>query len=145
MSSALVKNATTDELEPFVRDNAKDRYLLSTRDMVERFKTSSRTLRLYESRGLLHPTRKGASRCYDLQAQRRFRQIDEGRRLGLAFDELAELLGNASTGIAISQIIREIRQQIAKLEREKSQIERTLCGLRQRYYIVTSPDLEDIE
>jgi DNA-binding transcriptional MerR regulator len=142
MSSVVVKVSNAHDLPLFVNDDAADRSLLTISEMAEKFQTTLRTLRFYEARGLLSPMRKGMTRWYDVPSQRRFRLIDEGRKLGFTLSEIADLLGHGTTAEGLKLTIHKIKEQIAHLERQREDIDRALAELRRRYYVMTDPELE---
>lgn len=144
MSTALIKETRSSDVEFFLSDAEEDRRLLTISEMADRFQTTLRTLRFYEARGLIHPIRKGMTRWYDVQTQRRFELIDEGRKLGFTLTEIGDLLGNSTTASSLKLTVQKIRDQIAHLERQRDEVERALVALRQRYYVMTDPELEEI-
>jgi DNA-binding transcriptional MerR regulator len=108
---------------------------LSISEMVRLFDTTERTLRFYETRGLLAPPRRGQVRRYDLESRRRFRLILEGRRLGFSLTQIAEML--ATTGDDEFRFTEErLRGHIEMLEEKHRNIEAALADLRKRYYLM---------
>jgi len=66
--------------------------LLSIRRMCDDFGVTPRTLRFYESRGLIAPQRRGQTRLYGRRDRARLTLILQGKRFGFSLDQIAELL-----------------------------------------------------
>jgi DNA-binding transcriptional MerR regulator len=130
-------------LVDFVADHEADTVLIGISAMAMRFNTTPRTLRLYESRGLLRPRREGAQRLYDSEAQRRFRLIDQSRKLGFTLTEIGELLAPAGKVSELKITIGLIREQISHLEQQRARIDQTLADLRRRCYLMQDPGYDD--
>jgi DNA-binding transcriptional MerR regulator len=56
------------------------------------FGVTMRTLRFYESKGLLQPRRIGNRRFYDEACRARLRLVLKGKAMGLGLDEIGELV-----------------------------------------------------
>lgn len=102
-------------------------------DLAREFGVSLRTLRFYESRGMLSPRREGLARRYDERDRERLAAILDGKRLGFTLTEIRAMLEDkrrdgSTPKLALS--LREIEDQIAHLEAQKSQIETALRELR---------------
>jgi DNA-binding transcriptional MerR regulator len=108
---------------------------LSISEMVRLFDTTERTLRFYETRGLLAPPRRGQVRRYDLESRRRFKLILEGRRLGFSLSQIAEMLATTSDD-EFRFTEERLRGHIEMLEDKHRKIETALADLRKRYYLM---------
>jgi len=64
----------------------------SIREMAEEFDVTTRTIRFYESEGLLHPLREGQTRIYGDKDRVHLKLIIRGKRLGLSLAESKELI-----------------------------------------------------
>ena len=62
------------------------------RDLATEFNVTTRTIRFYEEKGLLAPTRIGNRRVYSPSDRTRLRLILRGKRLGFSLDESAEIV-----------------------------------------------------
>jgi DNA-binding transcriptional MerR regulator len=71
------------------RDKAERFY--STTQLAEECGVTARTIRFYESRGLLQPQRAGATRVYTHSDQARLKIILRGKRLGFSLDEIRNI------------------------------------------------------
>lgn len=61
-------------------------------ELAREFKTTLRTLRFYEDKGLLHPHRVGLQRIYSQQDHERLKLIVIGKKVGLSLEEIATML-----------------------------------------------------
>lgn len=59
---------------------------------AQSFDVTMRTLRFYESKGLLKPRRIGNRRFYDEVCRSRLRLVLKGKAMGLGLDEIGELV-----------------------------------------------------
>jgi len=64
----------------------------SISELSKEFDITTRTIRFYESEGLLHPTRKGQTRIYRDQDRISLKLILRGKRLGFSLAESKELI-----------------------------------------------------
>jgi DNA-binding transcriptional MerR regulator len=120
---------------------------LSISEMVRMFDTTERTLRFYESRGLLAPPRKGQVRRYDPESRRKFKLILEGRRLGFSLSQIAEMLESAGHADELRFTEERLRGHIEMLEEKHRKIEAALVDLRKRYYLmrVVFPEANELQ
>jgi DNA-binding transcriptional MerR regulator len=109
-------------------------------EMSRLFDTTLRTLRFYEARGLLKPRREGQNRHYDAVQQRRFRLIDEGRKLGFTLTEIARMLGPDASVDRLNLTLDAIQDQIEHLEDQHRQIDQALADLRRRFYVMSASE-----
>ena len=133
MSSALRR------YEAAPADEAGDNELIGIAEMARRFDTTYRTLRFYESKGLLKTRRDGLNRWYDAESQRQFRLITEGRQLGFTLTEIAKLLASSASRDELQMSLDTINEQIDHLEEQRKQIDEALVTLRKRYYVMSEP------
>jgi len=64
----------------------------SISELSKEFDITTRTIRFYESEGLLHPTRNGQTRIYSDQDRISLKLILRGKRLGFSLAESKELI-----------------------------------------------------
>ena len=64
----------------------------SISELSQEFDVTTRTLRFYEEKGLLAPTRKGQSRIYAARDRARLKLILRGKRLGLTLEESRDII-----------------------------------------------------
>jgi len=113
---------------------APNTYLIG--DLAREFGVSLRTLRFYESRGMLSPRRDGTARLYDERDRERLAAILDGKRLGFTLTEIRDMLEDKrrdGTKAKLALSLPEIEDQIEHLEAEKAQIEDALRELRRQH------------
>ncbi|MFC5397140.1 MerR family transcriptional regulator [Bosea vestrisii] len=116
-------------------------------DLAREFGVTLRTLRFYESRGLLAPARSGLTRIYSGRDRARLALILKGKQLGFTLVEIRAMLANeegkelkgkepsASVGglqLSRSQIAEQLellRSQRAEIETAIAELEATLARL----------------
>jgi len=113
--------------------------MIGISEMARRFDTTYRTLRFYESKGLLKAHRDGVNRFYDEESQRQFRLILEGRTLGFTLAEIAKLLSSSLSKDELQISLDTIADQIGHLEEQRRQVDEALATLRKRYYVMSEP------
>jgi DNA-binding transcriptional MerR regulator len=103
-------------------------------DLAREFGVTLRTLRFYEDRGLLSPTREGTTRIYSARDRNRLSVILKGKQLGFTLTEiramLAEERGAEAPGTNLKLSAAQIEDQIAHLEQQKADIEEALAELK---------------
>lgn len=95
--------------------------------------TTSRTLRHYDERGILPPTRIGANgyRYYDQAALVQLQRVLLLRELGLSLPEIARILAREqSVADALSAHLRLLRQERLRLKDQISAVEKTVQSLK---------------
>lgn len=108
--------------------------------LAREFKVTLRTIRFYETKGLLTPQREGKTRLYRAEDRRRLALILKGKHLGFTLSEIRALIASkidsdategvtATLGLTREQCLR----QIATLERQKRDVETALSELRRAY------------
>ena len=65
---------------------------MTIREMCEEFDVTPRTLRFYESKELLFPTRQGTRRLFTKRDRARLKLILRGKRFGFSLEEIRQLL-----------------------------------------------------
>lgn len=107
--------------------------LFSIRDLAETFDVTARTLRYYEQKGLLTPTRRGATRLYTAADRARLALILRGKRVGFTLDEIKEMLDleqlDQRGGAHLEKSLSRFRARIADLKRQREDIEDSIAEL----------------
>ena len=107
---------------------------LTIRQMAQNYGVSLRTLRFYESRGLLAPRRESNLRFYGAADRTRMEMILQGKKLGFTLTEISDLIGGS--GANDNQDLegrlepQQIVNQIGYLERQRDQIDTAIERLR---------------
>jgi DNA-binding transcriptional MerR regulator len=128
--------------------------LLTVRDAAERLGVTPRTLKYYEERGLVSPTRsEGRYRLYDEEDLRRFGRILRLRSLGFSLHGITEMLKRPLEAVdgthrysneSLQQIRDAIAQQVDALDARIEAMRRELKEA-QRLRAELSPDLDYLE
>ena len=102
-------------------------------DLAQEFGVTTRTIRFYEEKGYISPTRKGTQRVYEPADRTSLRLILRGKRLGLSLDETAEMIrmygepgGNRKQ---LKKFINRVGEKRAELERKRMDVEKMLNEL----------------
>lgn len=108
-------------------------------DLARDFGVTLRTLRFYETRGLISPTRSGLSRIYSARDRARLALILKGKQLGFTLVEIRAMLANedkkgSGSGKAANvgglQLSREqIVEQLDLLRSQRSEIDGAIAEL----------------
>jgi len=93
--------------------------LYSIRDLADEFDVTTRTLRFYEEKGLLQPTRDKQSRSYSAADRTRLRLILRGKRLGLSLDESANIILMYDP---VNQNNNQLQALIDKIQEKRKQL-----------------------
>ncbi|AXE92254.1 MerR family transcriptional regulator [Paraburkholderia sp. 22099] len=128
--------------------------LLTVREAAERLGVTPRTLKYYEERGLVSPTRSGGRyRLYDDEDLKRFGRILRLRSLGFSLHGITEMLkrplepvegGHRFSTESLQQIRDAIAQQVAALDARIETMRRDLKEA-QKLRAELSPDLDYLE
>lgn len=103
------------------------------RELTREFGVTARTLRFYESEGLIAPVRRGQARIYSARDRARLTLILRGRRVGFSLAEIAEMLNLYELGDGgLAQLERaraKFAERISELVRQKKDIEESVAEL----------------
>jgi DNA-binding transcriptional MerR regulator len=114
-------------------------------DLARKFNVSLRTLRFYESRGLLSPSRAGRQRVYPRKQADRLNVILKAKKLGFTLAEIRQMIaeGRDEASRQALKLSREkCLEQIGVFERKLAEIEEALAELR---WIYTSLSAKMVE
>lgn len=105
----------------------------SISDLSKEFDITTRTIRFYESRGLIQPERIGTTRRYSKRARARLILILRGRNLGFTVEDVGQYLAlyDADPGQQAQTrlLLDKVTDAIANLEVKRSDIQRALEDL----------------
>ncbi|MFM0201580.1 MerR family transcriptional regulator [Paraburkholderia fungorum] len=128
--------------------------LLTVRDAAERLGVTPRTLKYYEERGLVSPTRsEGRYRLYDEENLKRFGRILRLRSLGFSLQGITEMLkrplepvegGHRYSTESLQQIRDALSEQVEALDARIDSMRRELKEA-QKLRAELSPDLDYLE
>ena len=106
------------------------------REMCDQFNVTPRTLRFYESKELLFPTRQGHKRLFTKKCRGRLKLILRGKRFGFSLEDIRQLLELYDMGDKQqTQLLRTYelaKNKLTDLEEQREKIEETIIELRQQ-------------
>src|SRR5258708_1988687 len=109
----------------------RDRFTI--RDLTKEFAVSARTLRFYEEKGLLDPTRRGEQRLYSRRDRARLAYVLAGKAVGFSLEEVREMLDLYDVGdgqaTQLKVALKKFADRIERLERQKAEIDRVIAEL----------------
>ncbi|MBT6272825.1 MAG: MerR family DNA-binding transcriptional regulator [Chromatiales bacterium] len=102
-------------------------------ELSREFEVTARSIRFYEDRGLLAPSRRGQNRVYSARDKVRLMLILRGKRLGFSISEIGEILDlydapNGEVG-QLSHFVGKIRERRQALRKQAEDIETVLREL----------------
>jgi DNA-binding transcriptional MerR regulator len=105
----------------------------SISELAEEFGVTTRTIRFYEEKGLIHPRREGQKRLYTPADRVRIKLILRGKRIGMSLQESVEVIDmydpEHKNRDQLSSLIRTVQDKRARLLRQQQDIEDMLAGL----------------
>lgn len=110
-------------------------------DLAEEFGVTLRTLRFYEDKGLLKPTRSGVTRLFTKRDRARLKLILLGKRVGFSLTEVKRMIdlydprgkNDAQLKVALSKgeaQMRVLQEQRASINTAIEELERTIQVVR---------------
>ncbi|MBS0252582.1 MAG: MerR family DNA-binding transcriptional regulator [Proteobacteria bacterium] len=122
--------ARTDAVQ---RQKASEATTYSISALAKEFGITTRTIRFYESRGLISPQRIGTTRKYSKRDRARLILILRGRNLGFTVEDVCEYLSlyDSDPGqLAQTRLLLDkVTVAIDELETKRRDIERSLADL----------------
>ncbi len=107
----------------------------SIRDLSQEFDITTRTIRFYEEKGLLSPTRQGQSRIFSNADRTRLKLILRGKRLGLTLEESSEIISmyEPQTGNQkqLETLIHKIQNKTQLLQQQQKDLELMILDLQE--------------
>jgi len=105
----------------------------SISELAEEFGVTTRTIRFYEEKGLVHPRREGQKRLYSAADRVRIKLILRGKRIGMSLQESVEVIDmydpEHNNRDQLHALIWTVADKRARLLRQKQDIEEMLAGL----------------
>jgi DNA-binding transcriptional MerR regulator len=99
-------------------------------ELASEFEVTTRTIRFYESKGLIAPARRGVARAYSRRDRARLKLILRGKNLG-AIAEYLKLYDADPAQIAQTQmLLGRVDQAIEDLLAKRADLDRTLKDLK---------------
>ncbi|MFT4713472.1 MAG: DNA-binding transcriptional MerR regulator [Candidatus Azotimanducaceae bacterium] len=102
-------------------------------DLAAEFNITTRTLRFYEEKGLLSPTRQGQIRVYNARDRARLKLILRGKRLGLDLQESSEIISMYDPGTnnrkQLKALLKKIQEKKIQLIRQQEDLDAMVVDL----------------
>jgi|GEM_PF-799236 len=102
----------------------------SITQLAEEFDVTTRAIRFYEDKDLLHPTRDGQTRVYSTRDRARLQLIQRGKRVGFTLSEIREIIDMYDLRDGLTKQLEHARgkyeAQIAKLEAQRDDIDESI-------------------
>jgi len=103
-------------------------------ELAAELSVTTRTIRFYESKGLIAPARRGVARCYSRRDRARLMLILRGKNLGFSLEAIGEYLKLYDADpahIAQTQmLLARVEEAIDGLQAKRSDLDRTLKELK---------------
>lgn len=108
--------------------------LLTVTELAEAFNVTPRTIRFYETKGLISPQRVGSTRVYTYRDRARLKLILRAKRLGFSLVDIREYLNlyNVDPEQIEQQrlLLTKVSRRIEELEQQQEDLAATLDELR---------------
>lgn len=115
------------------RPDALQRDSFTISDLTAEFDVTARALRFYEEAGLISPARSGLTRIYSRRDRARLAWIVRAKNVGFSLTEIKELIDlydlNDGRVTQRDRTIERCREQIAKLSRQRDDIDAAIADL----------------
>jgi DNA-binding transcriptional MerR regulator len=98
-------------------------------EVAEEFGFTLRALRFYEEKGLISPRRSGNRRLYSPRDRRRLEIIAQGKRIGLALEEIREILragGDAGSRRHLEVALDKCLSRVDEIHVEQKELKENL-------------------
>ena len=107
--------------------------LYSVSQLARQLGVTARTIRFYEDKGLINPSRAGTTRVYTPRDRARLMLILRGKRLGFSLREIKDYLDlydiDPTQHTQVRQLLTGVRKRIAKLQEQRAALEQSLAEL----------------
>ncbi len=104
-------------------------------ELADEFNVTTRTIRFYESKGLISPARRGVARAYSRRDRARLKLILRGKNLGFSLEEIAEYLklydADPAQIAQTQMLLSRVEQAIDKLQAKRADLDRTIKDLKE--------------
>lgn len=115
------------------RPEQENRDLFAIADLAQEFGISTRAIRFYEARGLLHPERVGGTRVFRRRDRARLILILRGKRLGFSLRDISDYLSlyDAHSQTAqVNLLVQKVDERLQLLEQQLGDLQTTIAELR---------------
>ena len=109
---------------------------MTIREMCEAFDVTPRTLRFYESKELLFPTREGQKRLFTKRDRARLKLILRGKRFGFSLEDIRQLLDLYDTGdqqyTQLSRAYDVAKLRLQDMITQRSELDEAIADLQEQ-------------
>lgn len=116
------------------RSEPENRDLFAIADLADEFDISTRAIRFYESKGLIHPERVGGTRVFRRRDRARLILILRGKRLGFSLRDISDYLSlydAQSQAAQVTLLVAKVDERLGLLERQLGDLQTTIGELRE--------------
>jgi DNA-binding transcriptional MerR regulator len=116
------------------RPEQESRDLFAIADLASEFGISTRAIRFYEAKGLLHPERVGGTRVFRRRDRARLILILRGKRLGFSLRDISDYLSlyDAHSQTAqVNLLVQKVDERLTLLEQQLGDLQTTIAELRE--------------
>lgn len=110
-----------------------DTYSIS--ELAKEFDVTTRTIRFYEDKGLLSPSRQGQTRIYSTGDRTKLKLILRGKRLGFSLEQSGEIIAmydpSKNNKTQLTSLLESIRTKREQLEGQLHDIEIMMLDLQE--------------
>jgi DNA-binding transcriptional MerR regulator len=103
-------------------------------ELAGEFNVTTRTIRFYESKGLISPARRGVARTYSRRDRARLKLILRGKNLGFSLEDIAEYLklydADPAQVAQTQMLLAGVERAIEDLMLKRADLDRTLRELK---------------
>lgn len=107
--------------------------LYAITELAKEFDISTRTIRFYESKGLLKPDRVGTTRVFRRRDRTRLLLILRGKRLGFSLKEISEYLelydADRTKTAQTQHLLNRVNSRLEQLNEQKKDLENAIGEL----------------
>jgi DNA-binding transcriptional MerR regulator len=112
----------------------ESKHLYTIGELAAELNVTTRTIRFYESKGLISPARRGIARAYSRRDRARLKLILRGKNLGFSLEEIAEYLklydADPAQIAQTQMLLGRVERTIADLQLKRADLDRTLKELK---------------
>jgi DNA-binding transcriptional MerR regulator len=117
--------------EPAAPDESR---LYTIGELATEFAVTTRTIRFYESKGLIVPARRGVARSYSRRDRARLMLILRGKNLGFSLEAIGEYLklydADPARIAQTQMLLAGVEEAIESLQTKRADLDRTLKELK---------------
>jgi DNA-binding transcriptional MerR regulator len=128
---ALSETTFPEEITETQAGSRKERFTIH--ELVEEFDVTSRTLRFYEEKGLLTPTRRGQDRIYSRRDRARLKLVLMGKSVGFSLEDVRAMLDLYDLGDGQATQLRvaleRFEEKLAELDRKRRDLDHAYAEL----------------